>query len=259
MEFLPNHIQDQLREIIEQNGIKEWKVHDPKGTLKGDGYIGVIHEVRVEGKKGKSEEIILNLIVKVAPTSTKLRDILPIRGSFLSEGIFYEKVFPTFRNLQRSLRIEEPFENVPQFFGSSTTEGKEVIFLENLKELGFTLWEKNLPMNEAHLRLVMGIYGKLHAVSHALKLRNPGKFQEIRNLASNGVFLDFFKESRGFYFRNFKEMSRRFPEFYEDIEKVGEGVMEFLFGDAVNIDEDSVFLHGDCWSNNMLFKYEVPF
>jgi hypothetical protein len=109
----------------------------------------------------------------------------------------------------------------------------EVIVFENLKKDGYDLWPKKDPVTRRHLEIVVSEYGKFHAISVAMREQQSNKFSELTNLL-------------GDHFKEFVEAT----DFVNLFEKVLVEMLE-------NIDGLKVIIHGDCWNNNFMCKFEV--
>jgi hypothetical protein len=51
-------------------------------------------------------------------------------------------VLPVFTDFQHKHGIEKPFDSVPKYHGKLIRENVEVLVFENLKSIGYTLWNK---------------------------------------------------------------------------------------------------------------------
>lgn len=232
------------------------------GSVKGDGYIGIVTAVKLEGVHKNSEKEVLNLVLKTAPKSDKLREGAPIRQAFLREVYFYDVIFPMFEDLQNEFKVQNRFSSVCECVATSTTKYEEALALQNLKSLGFSLWDRKVPMDEDHVALVMKEYGKLHAMSFALREKRRNDFEKVAQELENNVFNEFMRLSNTLFEDTCENVLKGFDlntesRYYNALLSFKGKINPFLFEYAVNIDDYSVILHGDCWTNNMMFKYEV--
>ncbi|XP_044263382.1 uncharacterized protein LOC123010505 [Tribolium madens] len=222
-------------------------------TPKGDGYLGEVTFLQAHAG-GKTYD----LVIKSAKKSEDFRKQTPIKEAYDREIFFYSKIFPLLEEFQRQKRVPKIFSNVPKCFSVSDDVMKEAVILQNLKSEGFQLHDRKQPMNLEHVLAVVRHYGKFHALSLGLKLKKPAVFQSFgRNLGDLfGLFLTR-GDMIGVYRKEFQhvktllepEIQHKFDGFEEDLERI-------LVGLSDENTEPSVLLHGDCWNNNFMFKYQ---
>ncbi|KAJ8942620.1 hypothetical protein NQ318_013333 [Aromia moschata] len=204
-----------ITSIAENEGFNEFDITTSSGSSKGDHYMGVITKVSVKNHHRK-----LELIMKTAPTNTKLRDIIP-----------------------------------------------ESVIFENLKEIGYDLWDRKKPMNWDHIVLVLKEYGKLHAVSLAMKEKNPGLYERLTEDMEN-LYIKMYEgddetkrkkmeDAKKFVGVGIKALKGH-QSAMEALERFSLTAYEYMNKDIAMKEDALVFLHGDCWCNNILFKYEDP-
>lgn len=226
---------------------------------KGDGYLGVVKAIELIGRN-KSLEVI----VKYAATSANLRRQAPIREAFLTEMWFYDKIVPSQLNFQIEHNVQNPFVNYPKCYAIRRQNHEEILFLENLKQYGYKLWNRKKPMNHEHLKFVFYEYGRYHGTNYAIKKLNPALYKEM---TSNLVdMMQLFNRTDGFS-GLMKKMSGKVKDFFDPIkdQKYYDIISEFnsvsmeKFEATSDLDDYSIILHGDCWCNNMMFKYKVNY
>ncbi|KAJ8942640.1 hypothetical protein NQ318_013353 [Aromia moschata] len=247
--------------IAEEEGFEDFDVTTNAGSLKGDNYMGVITKVGVKNHRKK-----LDLILKSASSNVKLREIVPIRKAFVREITIYETVFPAFDEFLKENGCPEGFSGHPKVYGTCNEENEEFLLLENLKEIGYDLWERTTPMDWDHVALVLKEYGKFHAISLAMKEKNPEIYDKLTKdltnvFARDGQDQDEMKEiiereARKALSNGIKAVKgNRKAE--EAMEKFSDTIFQF-FQELQMPENHLVLLHGDCWCNNLLFKYEDP-
>lgn len=65
--------------------------------------------------------------------------------------------------------------NFPKCFYASLEKGKEIIFLEDLRNSGYKMLDHNRDLNKAYANLVMRELTRLHAASLLLQNKYPGE------------------------------------------------------------------------------------
>ncbi|KAJ8970562.1 hypothetical protein NQ317_019067 [Molorchus minor] len=208
--------------------------------------------------KDKQGEEVLHYVVKQAFSMETKRKIQPIRDYYLNEIHFYTVIWPHFQKFHNEKLNGETLNIIPQCFATSSEDKHEKLVLENLKFQGFQMHDKAKPLSKEQVKTICKHYGRFHAISFAYKFFYPVKYSEITSKLQN-------------HWRRVINME----SWREFMDKLHDNILEFL--DSVNgkviekyrnyvkcgIHEKnlykghhSVVLHGDGWSNNMMFKYD---
>lgn len=222
-----------------------------------DGFLSNLVQVDLDGESEMGKEA-LKLLIKLAPKGKNVRRKVAIRLAFQKEIFFYEVVFPTLDTIQQEIPIK--FDNIPTCYATSFQEFSEALVFSNLKASGYEMWDYREPMNQEHLSMVLKTYGKLHALSLAYKKKNPEGFAKI---TQNSKTLLFCLEDT-----DLPKMVQKQCEIagnsldpikdhhaLEAFKKFVDNLLEFLRNIRLEDDTYSIFAHGDCWCNNMLFAY----
>ncbi|XP_063932892.1 uncharacterized protein LOC135144750 isoform X2 [Zophobas morio] len=232
---LESEIKSWLDIILEKENLKNLSVQISGKTEKGDGYIGDVVFARAAGTAENESTKEYDLVLKCSKSSQALRE--DRRG------------------------ISEVFKNIPKSYGTLALENREVVVLENLKSIGYELWPRQKPLTRKHIDLVMQAYGKYHATSIAFKQQEPEKYQEIVNTLRENL-KSFAKSGPGL-----TTMKKCVEDAYEilknDLDEstllkwksLGDNIQSVL-EEIRNAEAMNVILHGDCWSNNFMYKYE---
>lgn len=139
----------------------------------------------------------------------------------------------------------------------------EIVILEDLLETGYKIWSPlNEPLDKNHVKAVLSAYGKFHAFSFAFKHKYPEKF------ASIGYKFEWFQTNyerlinNGFYKGLTEKLADCFDQEteFEYIEAIANflshGQVAYLEKLAL-LSESDVFVHGDSWTHNYMFRYDV--
>lgn len=239
--------------VLTELKISDYSLKINSGSSKGDGYLGDIFSVKVRHPGGD-----IDLIVKTAAKDANQRRITRTDVLFRNEINFYTLVFPEMDELQR--QVKNPLK-LTRCYATSLTDGEETLVLQDLKIEGFRLCERRKPLDETHIILVLDYYAKLHALSFALRSQRPEVFKKLTNCVTNVMplfFPNFMDGIKSRMRRNSQMLRERgLVEEANAAERIiGEAERTFFMNDE-SADEYSVITHGDCWSNNMLFKYDV--
>lgn len=239
------------------------------GSNKGDNYIGVVFRAQAECRRtGKK----LNVIVKLPPQNEARRNQFFARPSFEREITFYTEIYPMMAELQREKGINlaadegsEAFSQIPHCYRTCLVEFEEAILMDDLKDLGFEMFDRHQEQKFEHFELMMKTLGRFHALSFALKDQHPERIAPYKDM----VELFTTREDDASMEQWFSMLITRTmetldqesePEVYEKTKKALDGrfmemVKELTTGKLA--EPYAVICHGDCWNNNMLFKHEV--
>ncbi|KAJ8926074.1 hypothetical protein NQ315_009930 [Exocentrus adspersus] len=229
-------------------------VHTP--NKKGDGFLGDILFVTLE-----DSHLAYHLVVKQAFTDASVREMHPIRNVFLNEIHFYTNIWPRLDQFQARVPERYRFQNLPRCFGASAEERSERIVLENLKRQGFQVHDKKQPLDGEQYEMIMKVYGRFHALSFAYKALHPEEYAGLqlglRNAFWDLLQRDFFKrgnvETHRICLQGLSGVDDAVTEKYS---RYPERCNDLLRESLDCRTEYTVILHGDCWSNNVMFKYE---
>ncbi|XP_063932769.1 uncharacterized protein LOC135144646 isoform X2 [Zophobas morio] len=252
-----------LVELVARNeNFLEYKVEVHGKTGRGDGYLGKVTFVSVIGKTKNKDTKELNLVIKTSAQNELLRSQLPVRELFELEIYIYDKVVPTFKNFETEMGFEsDVLKSLPTCYLTQNLENDEALILENLKLQGFDVANRKVPLSFEHIRLVLKSYGKWHAFSLALRYKRPETFKQlVKNLGNmwsryilktnlTPVFLQYYEEVRKFWENNKDVASVKFSE--HEVKSI---LISLVSEDL----DQAVIIHGDCWTNNFMFKAGKP-
>ncbi|GJQ82635.1 hypothetical protein Trydic_g19653 [Trypoxylus dichotomus] len=160
-----------VKEIIHKNNwepVSEVKYYP--GTEAGDGYACKHVAVEITQSTGT-----IRLFMKYA-LHFKISNEMPVDKVCANEIYFYEVVLPAYQEFLRKKNVQDGFRHVPKCYGSFA---KNVIALENIKDRGFTLFDRNTIMDDNHIILVLETFAKLHATSFAFKDQDRENYDKL--------------------------------------------------------------------------------
>ncbi|KAG5890657.1 hypothetical protein JTB14_034945 [Gonioctena quinquepunctata] len=257
----------QIIEWVEQSlaneNLKDLAITITGSSEKDEGYMGDIVFVTAQGTDEKNEKENIHLVIKHAKNNEHLRTVMPVEVVFDNEMAMYTEVIPAFKQFQLERKVDDIFDSVAKCYNSSKSGSLEFLVFENLKALGYEQYDRRKPMNSFHCKAILEQYGKLHAISFAMKQQNEKKFVDLSSKLRD-VYFDLLGDPE------IKAMYEKAKIYIlELLEKNGEVVLgkrlkNTLHGDVCEIMKDiinmkepqSVIIHGDSWCNNFLFKYE---
>lgn len=242
-----------LKHIADVEGFKNYEVHPDENTLRGDGFSSEFYTGHV---KNKDTDLVIDAYIKNMPINPG-----PVgTSSFFNETKFYATIWPQLDKFQNEKGIKTAFKHIPRFFCAGNKPGDEYICLEDLRIQNFEMWDKTQVVNENILKMIFDRYGKFHGLSFAFKDQNYEKYTELTNslkdvycdLAENDSFLSPLRKSFSAAYNALKEIDEvKAKRIKSSVENIDEKYRSIVKYDG----QFSGLVHGDCWSNNILYKF----
>ncbi|XP_018563024.1 uncharacterized protein LOC108904829 [Anoplophora glabripennis] len=251
-------IKKYIKTALEDQNFRTYKITLVGSGEKSDGYASDITFATVLATTEEDVEKTIEVVVK-----SSRRDFLQTnRNAYEREAYFYKIILPAFARFQKKNNIKHRFNSVPKCYKTVSDESMEVIVMENLRKNGYYLYNRKKPLDIHHLRCVLREYGKFHAISFALKTKSKVDFENLVNNFDD-VTLDFFTESfKNSINRCLKRTcdivkSMGYTKLYEMCNEILQKGADVTMIDILKtVEPESAILHGDCWNNNFLYKYE---
>ncbi|XP_055913239.1 uncharacterized protein LOC129946895 [Eupeodes corollae] len=248
---------------------KNYALQLEEGSSKGDNYVGVVHRLNISYEEKESENVRkskkVGMFVKVPPTNIQRRNQFFARPCFLREALMYDEFLPLLAKFQQSKGINPEVDGFKEHaicYKSLSDELHEAIFMEDLGNKGFRMNDRFVDPSLEIVKLIMKALGKLHALSFALKDQCPDEFAKFRDIEeilkrNDKFFVD--------YINGLKEMAiealsnegdEKYLQFFKSfIEKKPLYNRMTELTEGFRAEPYAVMNHGDCWNNNILFKY----
>ncbi|KAG5878752.1 hypothetical protein JTB14_023348 [Gonioctena quinquepunctata] len=233
-----------VNESLSNENLKDFTIATTGSSEKDEGYLGDIVFVTIQGTNEEDEKRILHLVIKHAKNNEQLRTVIPVE-------------------FQLDRKVDDVFDCVAKCYHSSKSGNLEFLVFENLKTLGYEQYDRKKPMNVFHCKAILEQYGKFHAISFAMRQQNGKKFAELCTKLQDVQSTILVDQGMKTMFESSKTY------IFELLEKNGEELLlkklnyilqrDFceIMKEALSTEvPQSVISHGDCWSNNFLFKYE---
>lgn len=268
MSQLSGFISDALNEIAITEGFVAHKIEVQSGSNNGDGSIGVLISVVINGAREQngltSLDNKLSLLCKTVPMHVTRRKEFHTDVLFEREAFMYSTVLPLFAEFQREkgLTDADHFTFYPKCFKTiSNVETDElVIIMEDLRPKGFTMLSRDKIVSPKHAHLIVESLAKMHAVSFAMKDQRPIEFAKLKELKD--LLRIFFKSEAMLKYmyvgcdRALKALKN--PKHRQIVEVIKANPLPY-FEKCLNDDASEPFGvigHSDCWINNILFRHE---
>ncbi|XP_046617509.1 uncharacterized protein LOC124303830 isoform X1 [Neodiprion virginianus] len=234
-------------------------------TNPGENYGSLIYGIDATIARNNTTEV-LNLVVKIPPPTEYLIDLFNSPISFWKELIFYKKIVPEFTKLQMESGIDpDKLVKFPLYYGGrlgltdpNVFDEQAAIVLQNLIPKGYSVRDRLLGLDLEHTQLAIEELAKLHAVTIGLKLKDSEFFKHSVMPALVHVANDTTMETVRDMLRQVHDTLKELPEAKPYINRINK-TLRYDYEIDYRLSKPSepwgTMVHGDYWSNNMLFKY----
>ncbi|KAL0116508.1 hypothetical protein PUN28_009877 [Cardiocondyla obscurior] len=263
---------DDVRELISKDepNVDIDSLEEELGSGRGDNYTSMLYRIRAKGRKLLKNEEYINyecaIIYKILPESKKRREAFKSELLFRNEVVFYKHVWPALNRLQFNGR--KVFSGVPKIYAAKGN----LIAMEDLRERDFKMADRRRGLEVEHLQQVLKALAGFHALSLTLKESKPEEFANLKN-PEHGIQETLFRRDNEDWYRQYyrvaannaitmvsealpSHMDYRRQEIMTKLQAfLNEDVFFSTMRELVSMQGSlSVFCHGDCWTNNFLFK-----
>ncbi|GAB0099234.1 uncharacterized protein DMENIID0001_150820 [Sergentomyia squamirostris] len=244
---------------------------EAQGSRRGDNYTSALFRIHVKGfvvpdggatKRSKWE---CSLICKRLPDSQARRDAYRSEALFRNEVRFYTKIVRELLSFQQQ-KTHETFSAIPRCYYARS----DLLILEDLCARDFGMPNRQEGLSLQQTKSVLAELARFHALSLAYKAEHPHEFDALTASIEEGIFAaenqDWFRNYYRRLTRNAVEMVSQSFHNGEDGCLYVERLREFVDTDAffmrmvelVNEPSDlAVICHGDCWTNNFLYRFDT--
>lgn len=218
---------------------------------KGDNFISLIFRVDIDWHGAQKEEREEQLIIKIIMENSLLKDT--IISFFKTENIFYSQILSIYEEIYKKRICEKRFPKLtPKFY---ECDQNNLVVLKDLTHSGFRLCNRQKGADFNHGVLVMRTLAQLHALSiasirksTAFETMLPEPFYTEKN--EQLIYMFFVKAMKEVI-----ESIEEIPEFKKYIGRIQLKCAQDIIG-YIRTGKLKVLCHGDCWINNMLFRYD---
>ncbi|KAL1505451.1 hypothetical protein ABEB36_005019 [Hypothenemus hampei] len=254
-----------LRNLVEKalfsENLEKYELKFCGGTEKGEGYIGDITFVDVLGENRHGSKVEYSLVLKTGGQNKTLRPI--VRLGFEREIHVYSKILPAFWNLQDE-HLMKRFQSIPRCYLTMLSDHNEALVLENIKSLGFKLYDRKQVMTLDHIQAVLKVLGQWHALSFALKEKKPLLLEQLTcnwKCTAAAIFVnshvgEWINLAQKYLIQTL-EVQEELELLHKYKEKTRNQTATDIIKSILSIEKHQVVVtHGDCWNNNLMFKYQ---
>lgn len=254
-----------LRQSLNLDNLKILDSKTEMATAVGDNYASRLFRIHLSINEGNGDDENKKLSVLVKTLSPGMMgeesrkwDIFPREGEALS------KILPRLHAILKKTDPSQDQISATCYY----TQGPphEAIVIEDLRPAGFVLGNRFEGLDMDHSILVLNSLAKLHAASLVLKKENP---ESLDNFMTSFWTHENSEVSEKFMKPTFKMFSKdvlMWEEFEKEKRELYSEKFTALCNEIVektinvwkrNDSDLNVFLHGDSWVNNFLFRYDT--
>ncbi|ROT67693.1 uncharacterized protein [Penaeus vannamei] len=258
---LTNHQVQRVLKADKRNNatLTSWCLEDL--TSEGDNYSTFVTSVKVAyAQEGAALET--KYVAKLNPCGNVSKSDSLTSSMFEKEGQFYTKLEPALSLELTALGHERL--RVPNSYLVCLDRGQEIIFMENLQVHGFQMNDRRKGLDVLHANLVIQELARLHAASILLKLnRGPELLNEVLSkdwMNFDEATHDFLRVKYSGHVDNAIVTLEKIEGYEKTVawlREVKPRALEILEDQAKDAGPFSAVSHGDCWNNNLLFRYNT--
>jgi hypothetical protein len=181
-------------------------------------------------------------------------------GLFEQEAGALTTIIPAVYRLLYNKSPEEFQPFAPRCLYYHSGSPTSAIVLDDLKEQGFRMADKRVGLDMKHCLLVMKTLAKSHAASAVLHHKDPAIFKPFDESfyceRQRKVLEAFFQDNMKCLAKEVENWPLYSDRFASKLHTLADKTADFLIKDLERNDDDfNVFVHGDFWLNNMMFRY----
>lgn len=251
-------VREFISDIITKNNLNPTSdVTYHPGSSAGDGYLSRSHAITINVENGDPWELFVKEGLHITPNTAILR----LEECYANEILFYDNIYPAYLKFVNEKGAKNCLSYVPKCYGTSSTN---IIGLENLKSKGFEIFDNSKMMNNEHIELVLKTMAKLHAISFAFKDQKGAEYEILVGKTTNVKELqvnEHLDVTRKVWVDEFIASLDPMEDknILIKLDNLGDRLNHY-YRESVGLkSEYSILIHGDCWSNNIMFLYEVRF
>ncbi|KAG6800731.1 hypothetical protein HZU73_03804 [Apis mellifera caucasica] len=268
---------ESVRKLIikDEPNVEITSLEEEFGSGRGDNYTSMLYRIRAKGRKQIKNNEWINyecaIIYKVLPQSREHREAFKSELLFQNEVAFYTHVWPALNKLQTNGR--KVFNGVAKIYAAQI----DFIAMEDLRERGFKMADRRKGLQLEHLKRTLKALAGFHALSLTLRETRPEEFARLTDPSEGkGIQEALFRTENENWYRQYYQVAAK-----NAIRMVSDGLppqMEFKRIEIMEklrafLNDDvffrtmselvamqgplTVFCHGDCWTNNILFRDDL--
>lgn len=263
---LPEFVTRHLDEIAAREGFHAgYTCNEHAGSQLIQGFSSGIRAIELSGQRsdpqtGAPRDAKLALVVKLLPESVERQAMFHSRMVFEREVHFYVTLLPLLQRFQREkgLTPESGFFGYPHCYAAvaDAATSEYVIVMRDLRAAGFAIWNKAEPMPFENVKLLFEQLGRMTGISLALQEQRPEEFAAIRETTDIWTVMLKSESVIGLcrpFFEQAVEMIDS-AEHKNVLIEIRDNWVDIVRYCLQTTDAFSSLSHGDCWTNNTIFR-----
>lgn len=182
--IISNFMIECFHKVAIKEGFKDYNYHVNTGSNIGDGYVGNI--LKIEIKENGTDAKSLSLLLKVPLSNKARRETMKMMNLFQREILVYNVILPKFMMMQKEKNVSDTLQfcNFPKVYCAEFNKevDEAIIIMEDLRGTGHKMWNKSMPINFDHAKLLMTTLGRLHGLSFVLRTKHSDEFKLIQDI-----------------------------------------------------------------------------
>lgn len=266
---VPLYAINALHRIAQEEGFTNYVIDYDRGSNLGDGFVAEIVRAKINGTqlvKGVQEDSELVLVLKLPPENKARREQMGM-NVFEREVVVYNEILPMFQKFQqdKGLKPGQGFVSFPKCYYASYDKEKDeaVVIMEDIRKKGFKMLNKYKTLDYPHAQAVLETVAQFHGLSLAVKDQCPAifeKFKGLKDAMTEGMMTDLMKTmTKASCEKAIGALEPHEENIKQKLLAFGENVVDIIHSctNGELTEPYTVINHGDCWTNNIMFKYEV--
>ena len=247
-----------IKSVVEKEGYKDSKITIEAVGGAADNYGANVKRIVIEGEHGTT-----TMIAKIAPSIEFVRQ-MGIVLMFTNENLIYTEILPKMMQLQKQADVpEENQVKFPKCYGTNMEAPNEVILIEDLKASNYVMLDRFISLTDEQIHSVLRNLAIYHSLSYVLKNKEPETYDYYKDKLGDmlGALSQAGPEHLAF-FHQIQAMALSMLDDPEHLSIVKNKITDLIenAGKMTKFEHGSryaVIQHGDCWTNNIMFKFEV--
>ncbi|XP_017052849.1 uncharacterized protein LOC108096011 [Drosophila ficusphila] len=235
-------------------GIKSFK--PVAGLTPGENYSTIMLRLHFEVELNDHTIENVSFMLKTPHDFEMYREILKKVNMFVVERGVFLQVIPELEKMYQDAGLEVKF-------GAKAYEIEapdEYVLLQDLKPFGFKNVDRLEGLNMAHTKSVLKKLAQFHAASaNRILVKGPytQNFLQPTYADSMKENIEQVAETLGKYLLKCLPLYEGFEEYSEAVHKIHPKFVDLMYDMHTPKPEDfNALNHGDCWTNNIMFRYE---
>lgn len=263
---IPSFLLPQFDSIAKAEGLSaNYRIEHQPGAKPGDGFMSEMIAVTLvdDASADKNNLRRVALVCKLQPQSIERKVHATV---FASEVFAYTRVFPEMLKLQREKGLTDEsnggFFAIPKCYAAAhdNETPQSFLIMGDLRPQDFSMWPREQTVEFEHVRQLLTQLGRFHGLSFVMRDQRPEVFAEW--MTTDKVFRELIKSKPSHsLFDSTYRRAVRLLERTEDrrlMEKLRREWFSLFMQqtDVQRMGEFAMFGHGDCWNNNLLYRFE---